>query len=99
MSYISLSNEDKKRMLAAIGVSSVDELFCCIPEEIRMRKMLSLPAALTEPELISYFEALGKKNSDSRYLSFLGAGSYRHFIPYVVDYLSSRGEFISPYTP
>jgi glycine dehydrogenase subunit 1 len=99
MSYISLSNEDKKKMLAAIGISSVDELFCCVPEEIRLQKKLSLPAALTEPELISYFEALGKKNSDSSYLSFLGAGSYRHFVPYVVDSLSSRGEFISPYTP
>lgn len=99
MSYISLSNEDKKKMLAAIGISSLDELFCCIPEEIRLKRNLNLPSPLAEPELVHHFEEIGKRNSDSRYLSFLGAGAYRHFIPYVVDYLSSRGEFISPYTP
>ncbi len=99
MSYISLSNEDRKKMLAAIGVSSLEELFCCIPDEIRLKKNLDLPAPLAEPELIHYFEELGRKNRESGYLSFLGAGAYRHFIPYVVDYLSSRGEFISPYTP
>jgi len=99
MSYISLSHEDKKKMLAAIGISSLEELFCCIPEEIRLKKNLNLPSPLAEPELVHYFEEIGKRNSDSGYLSFLGAGAYRHFIPYVVDYLSSRGEFISPYTP
>jgi glycine dehydrogenase subunit 1 len=99
MSYISLSHEDKQKMLAAVGISSLEELFCCIPDEIRLKRNLNLPPPLAEPELVHYFEEIGKKNDDSSYLSFLGAGAYRHFIPYVVDYLSSRGEFISPYTP
>jgi len=99
MSYISLSSEDRKKMLAAIGVSSVEELFCCVPDDIRLKRNLDLPGPLAEPELIRYFEELGQKNRDSGYLSFLGAGAYRHFIPYVVDYLGSRGEFLSPYTP
>jgi glycine dehydrogenase subunit 1 len=99
MSYVSLSEQDKKEMLARVGVSSLDELFCCIPDEIRLKKDLRLPAPLAEPELVRHFEAVGKKNAGSSYLSFLGAGAYRHFIPYLVDYLSARGEFISPYTP
>ncbi len=99
MSYISLSNDDKKKMLAAIGVSSLEELFCCIPDEIRLKKNLALPVPLAEPELVSCFEELGRKNRESGRTSFLGAGAYQHLIPYVVDYLSSRGEFISPYTP
>jgi glycine dehydrogenase subunit 1 len=99
MSYISLSHEDRQKMMAAVGISSLEELFCCIPDEIRLKRNLNLPGPLSEPELIHYFEEIGKRSLDSSFLSFLGAGSYRHFIPYVVDYLSSRGEFISPYTP
>ncbi|MFZ2053256.1 MAG: aminomethyl-transferring glycine dehydrogenase subunit GcvPA [Candidatus Aminicenantales bacterium] len=99
MSYISLSDRDKKEMLARIGVSSPDELFCCIPEGIRLKKELRLPQPLSEPELIGHYGVVGRKNREGDYLSFLGAGAYRHHIPAVVDYLSSRGEFISPYTP
>ncbi|HUU37961.1 MAG TPA: aminomethyl-transferring glycine dehydrogenase subunit GcvPA [Candidatus Desulfaltia sp.] len=99
MSYISLSDPDKKEMLARIGVSSPDDLFRCIPEGIRLKKELRLPQPLSEPELISHFRAIGRKNREGDHLSFLGAGAYRHYIPAVVDYLSSRGEFISPYTP
>jgi len=99
MSYISLSDKDKKEMLDKIGVSSPDELFCCFPEDIRLKRGLNLPAAMPEPELLRYFEALASKNVYPKYLSFLGAGSYVHFIPTVVDYLSSRGEFVTPYTP
>jgi glycine dehydrogenase subunit 1 len=99
MSYISLSDHDKREMLSRLGISSVDDLFCCIPEGIRLKKDLDLPLPLTEPELVGRFEAIGRTNKGSDYLSFLGAGAYRHHIPYIVDYLSSRGEFISPYTP
>ncbi len=99
MSYIPISDQDKKEMLARIGVESVEDLFCCIPETIRLRNLLNLPGPLSEPEIVEYFEDRGKKNLYHRYLSFLGGGAYDHFIPAVVDYLSSRGEFVSPYTP
>jgi len=99
MSYIPISDKDKKEMLERIGISSVEELFCCIPENIRLKKLLDLPGPLSEPDLREYFEQRGQKNSYNRYLSFLGGGAYNHFIPAVVDYLSSRGEFVSPYTP
>jgi len=99
MSYISLSENDKREMLARIGVSSIDELYGCVPDELRLKRRLRLPVALSEPELVRQFERLAGKNSFPGMLSFLGAGSYRHFIPSVVDYLSSRGEFLSPYTP
>lgn len=99
MSYIPLSNKDKKEMLAKIGVSSPEELFRSIPENLKLKKELNLPSSLTESELIHYFDSLEKKNNYTKFLSFLGAGAYRHFIPAIVDYLSSRGEFISPYTP
>jgi glycine dehydrogenase subunit 1 len=99
MSYISLSDQDKREMLARVGVTSMDDLFGCVPEEIRLKRELRLPQALSEPELLSHFEAVAGRNKERAYLSFLGAGAYRHHIPCIVDYLSSRGEFLSPYTP
>lgn len=99
MSYIPISEKDKKEMLARIGVESVADLFCCLPESIRLKELLDLPGPLSEPEILEYFEKRGKMNLYDRYLSFLGGGAYDHFIPAVVDYLSSRGEFVSPYTP
>ncbi len=99
MSYLSLSDKDKQDMLAAAGVGTIDELFCCIPEEVRLKRGLRLPEALTELELARTLEDIGRKNDYPERLSFLGGGAYEHFTPAVVDSLSSRGEFVSPYTP
>lgn len=99
MSYISLSERDKKEMMARIGISSMEELFRTIPEDIRMKRELNVPSPLTELELSHHFEKIAQQNKCPDFLSFLGAGAYPHVIPYIVDYLSSRGEFVSPYTP
>jgi glycine dehydrogenase subunit 1 len=99
MSYISLSGRDREEMLARIGVPSVEDLFCCIPEGVRLKRDLRLPAAMSEPELVRHFEQVAGRTTFGKYLSFLGGGSYRHFIPTVVDSLSARGEFLTPYTP
>ena len=99
MSYISLSNNDLKVMMAAIGITSIEELFSSIPADIKLNRDLNVPGPLTEVEVIAYFENLAKKNLSPDIHSFLGAGAYSHVIPSVIDYLSQRGEFVSPYTP
>lgn len=99
MSYLSLSDKDKAEMLARTGAAKIDDLFCCIPEAIQLKRPLDLPPAQSELELVRTIDAVGRKNSYVGHLSFLGGGAYDHFIPTVVDYLSSRGEFVSPYTP
>jgi glycine dehydrogenase subunit 1 len=99
MSYIALSDKDKKEMLKRIGLSSLRELFLTIPEDIKLNTDLNIPDSKTESELISYFKSLDERNKGSDHLSFLGGGAYPHVIPALVDYLSSRGEFVSPYTP
>lgn len=99
MNYISLSDKDKKEMLDKIGISTVDELFNSVPENIKLKRLLDVPAALSEPELVDKLKEISEKNKNAGLLSFLGAGAYQHYIPVVVDYLSSRGEFVSPYTP
>jgi glycine dehydrogenase subunit 1 len=99
MSYISLSDRDKKEMLARLGLSSLKELFTSIPDSIKLNRDLNIPDSKTESELVSHFKDIADRNMDQNYLSFLGAGAYPHVIPSVVDYLASRGEFVSPYTP
>jgi glycine dehydrogenase subunit 1 len=99
MSYISLSDKDKKEMLARLDLSSMKELFTSIPDSIKLNRDLNIPDSKTESELVSHFKDIADRNTDQHYLSFLGAGAYPHVIPSVVDYLASRGEFVSPYTP
>ena len=100
MGYLSLTDRDRDEMLAAIGVSSVDELFEQIPAGVRFRGPLDVEPELTEQEITALFERLAARNSHTGVeLSFLGAGVYDHFVPAVVDAVLSRGEFLTAYTP
>ena len=100
MSYISNSRSERESMLEALGVASTDDLFADIPEEIRLKGDLSLPPALSEPELLREISALGGGNADAnQYASFLGGGSYDHFVPSAVGHITSRSEFYTSYTP
>src|SRR5215471_3088926 len=98
MRYIPSSETDRKAMLEAIGVSSIEDLFAGIPEKLRLRRLLDLPRALTEPELLGFFRKTASRNI-TEIPSFLGAGVYRHHIPIVIDSLISRSEFYTAYTP
>src|SRR3954447_6616741 len=86
-------------MLERIGVADVADLFAGIPATIR-RPRLDLPPPLSEPEIIAELRALAERDADlDHYACFLGAGSYRHFVPSVVGQIISRGEFLTAYTP
>ena len=86
-------------MLATLGVNTIDELFADIPDEFR-NPSLALPSPMSELEVQQELSSLASKN---RALgsgpSFLGAGSYNHFIPAIVKALMTRGEFLTAYTP
>lgn len=100
MPYLLNTEADQRAMLQAIGVGSIDELFAMVPSELRLGRELAIPPALTELELTDQIGRLAAKNrSADDTVSFLGAGSYDHFIPAVVDQLASRGEFYTSYTP
>src|SRR5438309_1639720 len=98
MRYIPNSQADRQQMLAEIGVDSTEQLFAGIPEQLRLRRFLDLPKALSEPELLEYFRKRASKN-DIEPAAFIGAGIYRHYIPIVIDALISRSEFYTAYTP
>ncbi len=99
MDYISNTDEQRREMLREIGVESFDELLIDIPEALRNIK-LNLPDALSELELIKKLQELSEQNADlNHYTSYLGAGAYDHFIPSVVQHITSRSEFYTSYTP
>lgn len=98
--YLPMTEEDKKEMLATIGVDSIEALFADIPESTRFKGQLAIEAALKEPELIAHFQKLADENQSIKtYTSFLGAGVYEHYIPSIVDHVISRSEFYTAYTP
>jgi len=97
MTYISNTSSDQQELLQAIGVSSIESLFSQIPAGARLSASLNLPNALSELELNQVLTDLSEKNDKT--VSFLGAGSYRHYIPAVVPAITSRSEFYTAYTP
>jgi glycine dehydrogenase subunit 1 len=100
MSYLSLTEADRDEMLAAIGVSSIEELFEQVPPGVRLDRELDLPPALGEADLARHVEELAARNVHTgAELSFLGAGIYDHYVPSVADVVLSRGEFLTAYTP
>jgi glycine dehydrogenase subunit 1 len=97
MSFTCLSESDKKSMLDSIGVSSVEELFKDIPDSIKLSKKLDLPEKMSEQEVLKHMHELAGKNKHLH--NYTGAGSYGHYIPAVIDHLTSRSEFYTAYTP
>ena len=85
-------------MLASLGLSRPEELFSQLPAELQVQGDLKIPLGQSEYEIIDYFRACADENANG-YASFLGAGSYRHFRPVVIDPLVTRGEFLTSYTP
>jgi glycine dehydrogenase subunit 1 len=99
-SYVSATDGDRREMLAAIGVDTVEELFADIPEAVRLGRQLALDSGLSEQEVYDELRALADRNvSTEDELSFLGAGMYDHYVPALIDSIISRSEFLTPYTP
>jgi glycine dehydrogenase subunit 1 len=99
MAFIPHTDEDRRVMLQAIGVASLDDLYQSIPPKFRFPD-LDLPEAISELEAAAELQALSEANLDMRHNAcFLGAGAYNHFIPSAVDAILRRSEFYTAYTP
>ena len=97
MPFIPHTEEETRKMLDAIGVKQIDELFDEIPPELINEKLEYVPPAMDEAGV----RRLCKKSagSDGNYVNFIGAGAYEHHIPAAVWQIATRGEFYSAYTP
>jgi glycine dehydrogenase subunit 1 len=98
--YTSATDADRAEMLAAIGVDSIEALFDEIPARLRLDRPLALDVGYSEQEVYDELRALAARNvSTEDEVSFVGAGMYDHYIPALVDSITLRSEFLTPYTP
>jgi glycine dehydrogenase subunit 1 len=99
MTYIPHTDANRKAMLEAVGVKTLEDLFPAVPDKYKFPE-LRLPAALSEMETWWEMQGLSEANADvNHYACFLGAGAYNHYVPHTVDYVLRRGEFYTAYTP
>jgi glycine dehydrogenase subunit 1 len=98
--YTSATDQDRREMLARIGVGSIDDLFEAIPENLRLKQPLGLPDGMSEQDVFEHLSELAARNRHAdEEVTFLGAGMYDHYQPALIDTLISRSEFLTPYTP
>lgn len=99
MSYIPHTDIERQQMLAAIGVTTVEDLFEAVPASHRFPK-INIPKGVSEMEVAAEMSALAESNEHAGDFSlFRGAGAYHHFSPSVVNHILLRGEFYTAYTP
>ncbi|MFZ8782747.1 MAG: glycine dehydrogenase, partial [Desulfurococcaceae archaeon] len=97
--------EQVEKMLKTIGVKSVEELFSDIPREILLSREawesleIGLGRPVSEVEAKRIVDERLSKNTKLRAPPFLGGGVYPHYVPPLVKYIVSRGEFLTAYTP
>ncbi len=97
MDFVPHDDKTITEMLKVIGVNKIEDLFIDIPKDLIING-LNLPEGLSEPDVLKKLKELGKKNTIYTN-SFLGAGCYFHYIPSLVDFVISRSEFYTSYTP
>ena len=96
--YVPNTSAEQQRMLESCGFQSFDEMYSCIPDELKLHHPLNLPEGKTELEVQRAMEALANKNHIYPTV-FRGAGAYRHYIPSIVREVVGKEEFRTAYTP
>lgn len=99
MSYLPLTENDRRMMNESLGIETTEALIEDIPQNLRNPR-IALPAPLSEYEIMRLMRERAFKNAcNENVLSFAGAGAYEHFSPSAVDHLLQRAEFYTAYTP
>ena len=100
MRFAPHTDDDVRDMLAACGLSSIEDLFAQIPPSVRLDRPLDLPQGVSEMELVADLRKLAARNRHADDLvCFAGAGAYDHYVPSVVWALAGRSELYTSYTP
>lgn len=100
MRYIPTTPDEQKKMLETAGAKSLDELFACIPDALKLKRPLDLPEGMSENRVLDELQRLASLNHPAAdAISFLGGGSYAHYVPAVVNHMLLREEFFTSYTP
>jgi glycine dehydrogenase subunit 1 len=96
--YTPHTQRDIDEMVRAVGVDSIDDLVR-VPAAVALTAPLDVVPARSEMEIAERFGELAARTTAGAYVSFLGAGAYRHYVPPVVGAIAMRGEFLTSYTP
>jgi glycine dehydrogenase subunit 1 len=101
MRYLPLSDADRSEMLRVVGAGTIDDLFCDVPEAVRLTGTIEgLPNHASELAVERHLTVLSRKNMVAGEVPFfLGCAAYRHHVPASVDHIIQRGEFLTSYTP
>jgi glycine dehydrogenase subunit 1 len=98
--YTSATDPDRRAMLDAIGAGSLEDLFADIPRDVRLDRELDLPPGMSEQEVTDHLASLAARNRGANEeVTFAGAGMYDHYVPALVESITQRSEFLTPYTP
>ena len=97
-SYVPSTLQERQEMLESIGLSSIDQLFSHIPDELKLKGELNLPSGMSELEVSSAMKIIAAKNVVFGSI-FRGAGAYDHYIPSIVKSVTGKEEFLTAYTP
>lgn len=95
--YFPHTEDDIRAMLERIGVSSLEDLYSDVPEDVIYRDQYDLPDAMSEHEVRKYFDDIAAQNRQM--LCLCGLGAYDHYSPAVISHIISRSEFLTAYTP
>ena len=89
----------QRRMLESIGARDIEEFYACIPEALRFRGRMDLPAPLASEAALRrhVMGVLDRNRTCDEALSFLGGGCYQHQVPAVCDEVNRRSEFLTAY--
>ncbi len=100
MQFAPHTDADIGEMLAACGLSSLDDLYGHLPEGVRLDRELDIPEGLSEMELVAEMRRLaGRNRSADDLVCFAGGGAYDHYIPSLVWALAGQSELYTSYTP
>ncbi|HYS48727.1 MAG TPA: aminomethyl-transferring glycine dehydrogenase subunit GcvPA [Xanthobacteraceae bacterium] len=100
MRYLPLTDEDRREMLARIGVGAIDDLFADVPADKLLAAPPALPYRQSELEVERVLGRMAARNVAAGAVPFfVGCGAYKHHVPASVDHLIQRSEFLTSYTP
>ncbi len=100
MRFVPHTETEIQRMLEAIGVARIEDLLAHVPEKLRTSAKISLDPGRSEAEVVAELSALAAKSTSANgFVSFLGGGCYRHYVPAAVRAITARSEFATSYTP
>lgn len=100
MRFVPHTETEIAKMLEALSVERIDDLIAHVPEKLRTSASIGLDPGKSEAELVAELSSLASKSASSHgFVSFLGGGCYRHYVPAAVRAITARSEFATSYTP